>query len=64
MPMAQRQQETKLRASIEGILTVQARYRLDEIENLHVHKGKDPVLEIEFPRNKVEKFVFPCDYSR
>jgi hypothetical protein len=43
---------------------VHSRYKLSEIENLHVHRGKDPVLELEFPRNKVEKLIFPCDFSR
>lgn len=64
IPQAQRLQEVKLRASIEGIFQVQARYKVDEIENLHVHRGKDPILELEFPRNRVEKLAFPCDFSR
>ena len=39
------------------------RRSLAEIENMHVHKGKDPVIEIQIGK-VCEKLVFQCDYSR
>lgn len=40
------------------MLSVAARRYLDEISDLHVHKGKDPVVEIAFGGSKVEKVIF------
>ena len=43
-----------------------SRHKVDEIVNLHVHKGKDPILELEFGGGKgsSEKLHFMCDFSR
>jgi|LauGreDrversion4_2_1035121.scaffolds.fasta_scaffold729149_1 hypothetical protein len=60
----QKKKMDRIKGSLEGCFTVSVSYVLEDIENLHVHKGKDPVLEIEFPKNKIERFLFPCDNSR
>lgn len=44
-----------------------SRHKVDEIVNLHVHKGKDPILELEFGgggKGSSEKLHFMCDFSR
>ncbi len=45
---AMRQQEIKLQNQLQGVLVVQARYKIEDIQNLHVNKGKEPILELEF----------------
>ena len=61
---AQREQEDRIKAAIEDVYTEVVRYKLDDIENLHVHKGKDSVVDIEFQKGKTEKLTFLCDYGR
>ena len=46
-----------MRAALNGVFTVVVRKGLDEIDNLHVHKGRDAVVELEFGK-EVEKIVF------
>ncbi len=61
--MAQRAEEKKIKEAITGLFSVVMKRSLSEIQDLHVHKDKDPVVEIQF-EGKLEKFHFQCDYGR
>ena len=56
-------EEGKIKTALNSLFQVVSKKSLDEIQDLHVHKDKDPIVEIQFGQ-KVEKFVFLCDYSR
>ncbi|CDW80422.1 UNKNOWN [Stylonychia lemnae] len=62
--MAQKAEENKIKVAVTGTLQLVLKKTLSEIMDLHVHKGKDSVVELQFGNNKIEKLIFPCDYSR
>ena len=61
--MAQRQAEQKLKNALQGMFSVVLKKHMNEIKNLHVHRGKDCVVELQFGQ-KVEKIIFLSDYCR
>mmetsp|Transcript_15015 Transcript_15015/g.14593 ORF Transcript_15015/g.14593 Transcript_15015/m.14593 type:complete len:243 (-) Transcript_15015:12-740(-) len=63
MSMAQKAADQKIRGAVQTFFSTIALYDIDNIQNLHIHKGKDSVVEIQFGK-KVEKLIFLCDFSR
>ena len=49
---------------MQTMLIEEGRRNLDEIVNLHIHKGREPQVEIEYGGKKKDVIVFMCDYSR
>ena len=56
--------ENKLKNAMQTMLVEDGRRNLDEIVNLHIHKGREPLVEIEYGGKKKDVIVFMCDYSR
>jgi hypothetical protein len=40
------------------------RRQLSDIVNLHIHKGREPLVEIEYSGKKKDLIVFQCDQAR
>lgn len=49
---------------MQTMLVEDGRKNLEEIVNLHIHKGREPLVEIEYSGKKKDVIVFMCDYSR
>ena len=45
---AQRMEESKIKTALNSLFQVVVKKSLDEILDLHVHKDKDPIVEIQF----------------
>ena len=56
--------ENKLKTAVQTMITEEGRRNLDEIVNLHIHKGREPMVEIEYSGKKKDAIVFMCDYAR